>query len=558
VQTIARVLTRQGFGHLVDKLRLERYVPIPKRFRRVVPPVMSDEAESSLGRRIAQVCEELGPSFVKLGQMMSSRPDIVPADIVNELIKLQDKVPPFSTQEARRIIKFDLGVSPEECFESFDAEPFASGSIAQVYHAVTKGSDGRPGEQVVVKVKRPGIEDVVRLDMTILRWIADLAARLVPELSNYRPNMIVDEFERTMIREMDFINEAATIARFSESFSSDGDFRIPKVHWELTGPSVVTLEELQGISIQKIIKKPDDRYENKAIAKRIIRAFIRQFFEIGLFHADPHPGNFLVEPPASIGLIDFGLTGRIEDDQLGHFVVALVAAFNRESEIIVEVLADMDALSERTDRQQLRRDFTELIEKYYGLPLHRFDFQTLFYEITGLVRRNDVTLPREFVLLGKALVGVSGICLQLDPGLDLISLVKPKINTMVANRLEPTRLLKSAAISGWHILNILKNAPGQLRDITRRLARGQWQVNIRHQNLDDLAGEIDRASNRLGFAVIIGSIIVGSSWVLSTDSDAVIPLLGIPLPVLGIVGYLVAGFMGLWLVVAILRSGKLS
>jgi ubiquinone biosynthesis protein len=558
VQTIARVLTHHGFGHLVDKLHLERYVPLPKRWRPVTTAALATEPDSSLGRRIALVCEELGPSFVKLGQMLSSRPDVVSSEIVNELVKLQDKVPPFDTDQARRIIEDELGASVNECFASFDAQPFASGSIAQVYRATTKGDGDKLSRRVVVKVKRPGIEDMVRLDMTILRWIADLAERLVPEMSNYRPNMIVDEFERTMFREMDFINEAATISRFAEVLGDQSDIRIPEVYWELTGPNVLTLEEIQGLSIQTIISNADRQFDRKAIAERVMRSFIHQFFEIGLFHGDPHPGNLLVEPPASIGLIDFGLTGQIEDDQLGRFVVALVAAFNRESGIIVEVLADMDAIGDETDRQQLRRDLTELIDKYYGLPLNRFDFQTLFYEVTGIIRRNDVTLPREFVLLGKALVGVGGICLQLDPQLDIVALVKPKINSLIAGRLDPARLLKTAAISGWHILSILKNAPGQLRDITRRLACGRWQVNIRHQNIDDLANEIDRASNRLVFAVIIASIIVGSSWVLSTESTAVIPLLGIPLPVLGIVGYMVAGIMGLWLVIAILRSGKLS
>jgi len=491
--------------------------------------------------------------------MLSARPDVVPSEIANELIKLQDRVPPFDTQEARRIIETDLEASIEDCFESFGEEPFACGSIAQVYHATTKANGNRPPQRVVVKVKRPGIEDIVRLDMTILRWIAELSERLLPELSHYRPVVIVDEFERTILREMDFINEASTIARFSEALRHETGFCIPEVYWNMTGPNVLTLEELQGVSIQSIIIPPDgDPFDRRLIAERVIRAFIRQFFELGMFHADPHPGNLLIEPPASIGLIDFGLTGQIDDEQLGRFVIALVAAFNREAGIIVEVLADMDALSDSTDRLQLRNDFSELIEKYYGLPLYRFDFQTLFHEITSLIRRNDVTLPREFVLLGKSLVGVGGICLQLDPELDILALVKPKISHMVAKRLEPTRILKTAAVSGWHLLNILKSAPGQFRDVTRRLAQGRWQINIRHQNIDDLAHEIDRASNRLGFAVIISAIIVGSSWILSSESTIVIPLLHIPLPVLGVIGYVVAGVMGLWLVIAILRSGKLS
>jgi len=555
VQTIARVLTHHGFGHLVARLRLERYVPLPKRWRRAViaPP---EEADLTLGRRLAMVLEELGPTFIKLGQVMSTRPDLLPPEIIHELTLLQDRVPPFSTEEARRIIAINLGRPADQCFESFEDVPFASGSIAQVHRARTRPTDEMPSRNVVVKVKRPGIEDTVRLDMTILRWIADLAERLIPEMHNYRPRVIVEEFERTMLLEMDFINEAATMARFAESLGEDGSVRVPAVHWDLTGPSVLTLEALPGRSAQYYIDHPDEAIDRKGIAARIARSFVKQFFETGLFHADPHPGNLLIEPPASVGLIDFGLTGRIDDEMLGHLVVALVAAFNREPEFVVEVLADMGALGDHTDRQRLRNDFLQLIEKYYGLPLYRFDMQTLFYEITNLIRRNDVTLPREFVMFGKALVAVGGVALQLDPDLDLLSLVKPKLQSMIARRFAPARVAKSMAVAGWHFANILKSAPGTLRDISRRLARGQWELHVRHQNLDDLAHEMDRSSNRLSFAIITAAIIVGSSMVLTSGDMG--KVLNVPLQALGLIGYFIAGVMGIGLIIAILRSGKLS
>ncbi len=555
VQTIARVLSHHGFGYLVQNLHLDRYVPMPKRWRQMAAKPAVDP-EQTLGRRLARVCEELGPTFIKLGQMLSTRPDLIPPDIIKELIKLQDQVPPFDTAIARRIIAADLGISVEEGYVTFADRPFASGSIAQVYRATVKGPDGQPDRRVVVKVKRPDIEDVVRLDMTILRWIADLTERMLPEMTPFQPKVIVEEFEAKLLREMDFINEAATISHFSEAYGPDPHFRAPQVYWDLTGPGVLTLEELEGTSMQKILETEDPRIDRPLLASRLLHAFIRQFFEIGLFHADPHPGNLLIQAPAEIGIIDFGLTGRIDDVQLGHLVIALTGALNREAEVIVEVLADMNALGEETDRAQLRREFMEAIEKYYGLPLERFDMQTMYYEINNLIRRNDVNLPREFVLFGKALICIGGICLQLDPKLDLVALVKPKLRTLVMERLTPARLAKSAMISGWHMINIIKSAPGLLRDISRRMARGKWQVNIRHQNLDYLANEIDRASNRLGFSVIIGAVIVGSSWVVSSPNTTTV--LGLPIQSLGLIGYIVAGMMGIWLLIAFLRSGRLS
>jgi len=552
VQTIARVLTHHGFGHLVGKLHLSRYVPLPKRWKQVRVPL----PDASIGRRLSSALQELGPTFVKLGQMLSTRPDLIPADVVTELSKLQDQVPPFDTAVARQIIEADLGAPIEECFASFAEAPFASGSIAQVYRATARCTDEKPGQPVVVKVKRPDIEDVVRLDMTILRWIADLAERLVPESATFQPKVVVEEFERTILRELDFVNEAATLTRFSEAYGQDQFFRLPLVHWDCTGPSVLTLDWVEGRSLKLLLAEGDERVNRKAVAHRLARAFMRQFFEMGLFHADPHPGNVLITPPATVGLIDFGLTGQIDEEMLGHLVIALTAALSREGDVIVEVLADMNALSDATNRRQLRREFMELIDKYYGLPLHRFDLQTLFFEITGLVQRNQVVLPREFVLLGKALVAIGGICLQLDPNLDLLALIKPRMIDLVAKRLAPGRLIKSAAISGWHLYNILKVAPSQMRDAFRRLARGQWQMHIRHENIDDLAHEIDRASNRLGVSVIVAAVIVGSSLIIGSESR--LPFLDMPLAIIGIVGYLFAAVMGLWLVINMIRSGKLS
>jgi ubiquinone biosynthesis protein len=593
VQQIARVLSRHGFGHIVDRLALRGYVPIP-RFR-PVPTTAAESEQASLGQRLARAFEELGPTFIKLGQLISSRPDVFPPDIVEAMIHLQDQVPPFDTATARKIIEADLGRPLEACFSHFDEVPFASGSIAQVYRATIRPRGGRDafsltphcsgaggqaageqdarpseagsatpgrkvhpaGQRVVVKVRRPEIEDVIRLDMTILRWLAELAERVIPEWINYQPVTVVEEFERTILREMDFINEGATVTRFAEAYGYDPAFRIPVVHWELSGPAVLTLEELPGVSVQALINNPDPLVNHKLLAERLALAFVRQYFQIGMFHADPHPGNLLITPPANIGLIDFGLTGRVDDEMLGYLVVGLVGAFNREAELIVEVLAEMNALGDDTDRRQLRRGLLELIDKYYGLPLHRFNPQTMLYEITGLMRQHNVTLPREFVMLAKSLVGVGGICLQLDPDLDLLALVGPRLRGIMARRLTPRRLLRSTGLAGWHLTNLLKSAPGQLRDVARRLALGKWQVNIRHQNLDHLATEIDRSSNRLSFAMIIAAVIVGSSMILSTPGTVKFADLELPLRVFGIVGYIVAGLMGMGLAVSIWRSGRL-
>ncbi len=549
LQAIARVLTRHGFGHLVERLNLVRYVPFG-RLRRAVKPVDVSETPSSIGRRLVMVCEELGPTYIKLGQMVSTRPDLLPGPVIEQLRRLQDHVAPFDSAQAKRIIADDLGAPVEQCFPDMDDEPFASGSIAQTYHARTGD-----GQRVVVKVKRPEIERVIRLDMHILRWIAETVERAMPEIAAYRPRMIVDEFERTIGREMDFLNEASATSRFAEAFHADPTMRVPQVRWDLSGPRVLTLEDLPGVSIYRMLEGTTDvRIDRDLVARNLVKAFLKQFFELGMFHADPHPGNLLISAPARIGLIDFGMVGQVDDELAGQMVIGLIAAVNKQVDVVIDVLADVGALGADSDRAELRRGLRELLDKYYGLPLKRLDMQTIFIEVTDLMRRHNVTVPRDFVLLGKSLVTVGGVALQLDPDLNLVEAIRPRIGEMLTKQFSADRVAKTIGLSIWHTLNILKNAPGQVRDVMRRLARGQWQVNVRHRNLDYLASELDRSSNRLAFSIVIAAIIIGSSWTITSDREIGL----IPLSALGIIGYLFAGIMGLWLVVAILRSGRMS
>lgn len=553
MQTVARVLARHGFGHFVDRLDLAGLLPLASRWR---PPVTPADAPApkTVGRRLAAVAEDLGPTFVKLGQMISTRPDLLPADIILELQRLQDRVAPFPTPDARRIIEEELGQPIAAGYADFADEPFASGSIAQVYHAKTAS-----GRSVVVKVKRPGIDDVVRMDLNILRWLADAIERAVPEVRAYRPRAILDEFERTIQREMDFVYEASSISRFSEAFRENSSVMIPDVFWDLTGPRVLTMARVSGESVRTLLVNRGDSPPpiREKVAATLAELFFQQYFELGMFHADPHPGNILVTPDGRVGLIDFGMVGQVDDELAGHLAIALYATVNKDIEVIVEVLSDVGAVSSATDESLLRRDLRELLDKYYGLPLRRLNLQTIFLEITDIMRERGLSLPRDFVLLGKSLVMVTGVALELDPELNLLDLLKPRMSRLLRRRFSPTRLLKAGGVSAWHLVNVLRQGPKQIRHLLRRMSRGEWQVNIRHQNLDHLANELDRSSNRVAFAMVIAATIVGSSMIVTSDPQQT-SVLGVPLPVLGLAGYLFAGIMGVALVWAIWRSGKMS
>ena len=306
LRQMARVLTRHGFGYVVTQVNLARFVPVWM-LRRVPQRKREDEGLTAVGRRIARICIELGPTYVKLGQMLSTREDLLPAEIITELRTLQDDVPPFSTEDAMAVIQQDLGRPAHEAFASIDAEPIASGSIGQAYRAV-----GNDGTELIVKVQRPGIAETIELDMQLLAWLAEALETVMPELAVYRPATIVAELSDALSRELDYVNEAATTARFAAAFDDDPGVRCPRVFWNLCGPSVIAIERLPGENLSTILVRASQAVspiDRSLVGKRLVEAYLKQIFEIGSFHTDAHPGNILVEAPANIGLIDFGQVG---------------------------------------------------------------------------------------------------------------------------------------------------------------------------------------------------------------------------------------------------------
>jgi ubiquinone biosynthesis protein len=512
-----------------------------------------EEGGSAIGRRITMVCSELGPTFVKLGQMLSTRPDILPAELIRELEALQDEVPPFDTPTAMRIIEEELARPVGQCFERIDERPFASGSIGQVYRA--RLSDGT---EVIVKVRRPGIEDVLRLDIALLKWLAQTLEGVMPEVRIYRPRMLVGELEEMLNRELDYVNEASITARFAAAFEGDAAVRIPRVYWELSGPRVLTLQALQGINVSRVTSAGGAeaaRIDRKLAARRLADAYLKQIFEIGLFHADPHPGNVLIDPPARIGLIDFGQVGAVTDEMLNQLLSAVYACVNREVDLVVDVLADLGAIGSETRRGDLRRSLQNLLDKYYGLPLKRLDLSRILAEFSDVIRRHDVVIPQEAVLLMKALGMVVSLTKSLDPDLVVLDLMRPRLEKAIKDQFSPARLSRGLTISGWHLWNVLRRAPSQLREAARRAATGGWRLQVRHENIERLISELDRSSNRLAFSIVIAAIIIGSSFVVGAGTD--ITIFEIRLQYFGIVGYLIAGVLGLGLAWAIYRSGRL-
>lgn len=549
---IAQVLTQHGFGHVVARINLTRFVPVWM-LRRKISAQALDDRPASIGRRIAQVCTALGPTFIKLAQLMSTRPDIVPDDVIGELRMLQDDVPPFDTATAMTLIEQELGRPVDACFASIEQTPIASGSVGQVYRAKTIG-----GDEVVVKVRRPDVEELIRVDMQLLRWLAESLESLMPETRIYRPSILVDELDEMLTRELDYVNEASATSRFVTAFKDDVGIRIPKVFWEYSGSLILTLEAIDGTNVEKLMANVDDvahRIDQPLVARRLADCYLKQIFEVGAFHSDPHPGNILIDPPGTVGLIDFGQVGAITDEFMTEVVVLVYGCVHNEMGVAVDAIADMGALGPKTDRRQLARALQMMLEKYFGLPLKRVDLNTLFAEFSDIIRRNDVVIPREVSMLIKTFATVTSVASRLDPDLDVLKLVKPRLERTLADRVSPKRFARGATVWSWHVFNVLRHAPGQLREALRRAAAGRWHLQLRHENLDRLTSELDRSSNRLAFSIVIAAIIVGSSVVVSADTT--LTVFGFKFQYFGIIGYLIAGVLGLGLSWAIFRSGRL-
>jgi len=546
---ILTVFAKHGFGHLVVSLRLERLVPFRKKLsRKVSPPSDLPEDLSSIASRAANAMEDLGPTFVKLGQALATRPDLLPAEFLSAFRRLQDRCRPFAFEEVRQAVERDFGCPVEDLFSSFDPVPFAQGSIAQVHYATAAD-----GTDVVVKVKRPGIDRTIMDDVSLLQTLAELVERHMPQYRVYRPRMLVDEFAHTLRQELDFVNEAAVTSRFYDSFADDERIGTPRVFWDLSSRDVLTLERLSGAVVSSDTDFAALGIDRPRLARNLLDAFFKQFFELGLFHADPHPGNLLARAPDRWNLLDFGQVGRIDEAMRTRLAMCLMAAVRRELDLVVDILDDLDTLPEDLDRHHFKTGLVTLLDKYEGMPIKRMRITTLFEEVVAMAREHRIVLPQDFVLLGKSLATVGGVAMMLDADCQPLEIITPKLRQLLRDRVSPGRIVRDLGTNAYHVTAMLNQGPQMLRRLLRNLTRGQTRLIFRHEGLDNLIGEIDRSSNRIAFSVITAAIILGSSVILLAKVG---PRAG-DLAILGLLGFVVAAVSGIWLLISIFRSGRL-
>jgi len=492
--------------------------------------------------------QELGPTFIKFGQVLSSRPDLIPDDLYEELSILQDRVPAFSFVQVKDIIEKELGKPINELFSSFSETPSASASIAQVHKARLKS-----GEDVVVKVERPGIRESILADIAILQQLARLAERYIPEARTYNPTGLVNEFSYIIQQELDFTVEASHADRFRRNLEADPTVFIPKVFWDLTSTYVLTMEEVQGVKINDFEALDRAGFDRRKLAFDGVNLFFRQIFEHGFFHADPHPGNIFVMEDGRLAFVDFGIVGRISKTMLTSIARIFTAMVNRDTDGIVHGYLSLGVSGKDINISEFKREVEAILDRYHNVPLRHIKAEEFLNEMTRVSQTHHLTLPQDFVLLGKTMFIIGGLGKELYPEFNILEVAEPFARRLILKRFEAKEIAASLYKTGEEALSLFSTLPGQWRQILAKLNRGEMKMEFEHKGLNNFIMELDRSSNRLAFSLIIAAIIIGSSIIIRIDKG---PKL-FEYPMLGIVGYILAAVLGLWLVIAILRSGKL-
>lgn len=543
---ILRVLFKYGFNDLVDRLHIDQYLESGLQMINRKP--REQIARLSRPERLRLVFEELGPTFIKLGQLLSTRPDLIPADYLDELARLQDEVPAFSLAEVHAIFREELGRSPDEVFHYFDAEPLAAASIGQVHRARLDS-----GAEVVVKVQRPDIDAVIAVDLEILAHIAGLMEQYLEEVQGHRPTAIVQEFARSLSREIDFAVELANIQRFARQFERNQAIHVPLVYPELSTQRVLVMEYVLGIKASMTTQLREQGYDLPLIAERGATLVMEQIFVHGFFHADPHPGNLFILPDNVVCFIDFGQMGRLsrkDREDFTDLVLDLVAGDERN---IVDGVLKVTVQLGEVDREGLGRDLGSLMDLYLYRPLDELEAGRILQDLLDLVTRHKLTFKPAFYQMMKALSTVEGVGLMLDPKLELIRLARPFMRRIRLERMRPGRLAEEIARTGSGYLQLVRELPEELRSILRQLRGGRMRIEFEHHGLQALGAALDRVSNRIAFAIVLAALIVGSSLIVLSD----IPPHWHDIPVIGLLGFLVAGIMGFWLLLSIIRHGRM-
>ena len=511
LREISAVVVRHGFGELWDRAKI--WDVLGRREDSQRPS--RDEIRATTARRFRETLAELGPTFIKLGQILSSRPDILPADFIAELSHLQDRAAPMPVQTVFELIEKGLGRSAPQLFASIDPEPMASASIAQVHRARLAS-----GEDVVVKVQRPGIEEQIRSDTDLLFYLARFLEGVIEETGIYTPTGIVTEFRNAMLLELDFENEARNIEEFARNHADRPYVVIPKLYGDLSSRTVITLQELKGVKLKTVLESGQSAgIDRQQLARHVLEASFQQLFKDGLFHGDPHPGNIIVMEGNRIGLLDFGLVGRLTKQMQESMIVLVLAISLRDPDTVARLLYKVGVADQRINLHHFRQEIHDILERYLGRKLSEVDPGVLMSELVDLAMKYKIKIPKEYAVLSKASATTEGIVRQLDPELDITQAALPYAKQLLYDRYSPASMSGGFLRVLLQLQGFLQDTPQQLAQILMDLEGGKFNVNVRSDELSRLNMNVKALGILLFTGMLASGLIVGAFSLVGRGSE---------------------------------------
>jgi len=545
---IVYACTRHGFGFIMKEMGLIDLLSVP---RRIFVEGNKTIEHKTTGERIRLFLEELGPTFVKMGQIASTRPDIIPKDIIQELVKLQDQVPPFAFTEVRKIIEEELGETLETAFSMFNETPVAAASIGQVHTAKLL-----TGEKVAVKILRPTVKNLIETDLEILQDLSRLAEARLEWARRYQIREIIDELAKSIRLEIDFENEARNSERIAKGSKSNPNVLIPKIYWEYTTSKILTMEYLDGIKLNDEEGLRQAGYDFKHLAETVVTAIFQQILIAGFFHGDPHPGNILALPGGKIAFIDFGIIGRLTPEIKMHVATFVIALMNKNTGEVVKGIKSMGLVPDTVNHDKLYADVDLLREKYSDVPFSEMRMGEAVNELFTVAFRHQIQIPVDLTILGKTLLTMEGVVERLDPGLSIMKVAEPFGRQLIKERFHPKNIAEKVKNQFNGYEELLEEMPKTLRDITAILKKGRMKIDLTSPELDIFIKRLNKISNRISFSIILLSFcILMVGVIIGTSLSGQTSVLLSKIPAVEI-GFSIATAMFLWLLFSIFKSGR--
>lgn len=545
---IAKQISKSGFGYIIEEIGLDKVISLPRRL--LLRQGNEEVLEKTYAERIRLFIESMGTTFIKLGQIASTRGDLLPPELIKELEKLQSHVAPFPAEVARSTIEESLGASIDEIFMIFDDEPVGSASIGQVHRAILHS-----GEDVAVKVQRPNIEGTVRTDLEILRHLANLLEANLEWAKNYQVTDMIDEFSFALLNELDYTIEARNVERIGKTHANDPNVKIPNIFWDYTTKNVMVMDFIKGIPVNHFDTLDELNIDRSKLAETLAKAIFKQIFEDGYFHGDPHPGNVSVLEDGTLVFLDFGMIGRLTSDLKTNFGSLLISLMKKDASGVVKAIVKMGVVPADVSMKQLNREAEIMRDKYYDVPLSKLNFSDAVNDLFIISNKYKIRLPQDFTILAKTLLTLEGVVSKLDPDFSIMDVAEPFGKSLLFDRYNPKNVIENQIDDAQQIASELRDVTANVHQFSKGLKNSNLPIEIDLKGRTQFSKHLDRVINRLSFSIVLLAfsiimvgLIVGSA--LLGEGSIIFRI-----PIIEIAAIFAAG-MFIWLMWSIVKSGR--